>query len=739
LEPFKIGDVIAGKYEIARVLGRGGMGVVVAARHRELDEEVALKFLHPSLADRPESYARFTREARTATRIKSEHVARVFDVGTEAGVPFIVMECLTGEDLTRVLQRRGPLPPAEAVDLLLQACEALAEAHKLGIVHRDLKPANLFVTTRPDGTPCIKVLDFGIARSTSLEDVSVTASAAVVGTPLYMSPEQLASSRTADARCDVWALGVILYELVTGQRPFSGESFATIAAAILGGSFPPPSELRPAVPAPLEQAIAETLARDPESRPSSVAAFAARIAPCGSDAARASCRRIERIAARASTSIPPAESPEATLADGPPSSVARALQAPQEVTLAPALSQSVDTAERRRVPRLAKVAIGACCSALLLSWIILSLPPKPGGGREGGSPAEGAPETPSAQGVTAAAGDAAAIVAAPDAGDAGAGWRAHLVTLRADSLKDVDLSGVALGDFAVAAPPSGEHPQGVIAALGFRDSYDKSSNETSVFVVAIDLADERVLADSWLGYAVPGTIVDIASTPRGAVAAKQTDKALELTLFNGGTIVADNVSLPALAAKPDHELRAFTTLGDRIVVATGGYPTTTVWILDAQGRLLTSHACHGSLFAPGPAQLVQRGDDVLVTNFLAEGPEADRVPVCAGRLHGTPRWREVTLRDGKLSVEAAGIYFTHNGGADKAYTKALDDNLQPTGLPPPPATTPVAHPPCAGLTGTMLRHGESVGGVEVLDMEACCGDTGGGLFICRPAEGGRAR
>ena len=126
MEPFKIGDVIAGKYEITRVLGRGGMGVVVAARHRQLGEDVALKFLQPSLVDRPESYARFTREARTATRIKSEHVARVYDVGTADGTPYIVMECLTGEDLARVIKGRGPLPPAEAIDLLLQACEALA-------------------------------------------------------------------------------------------------------------------------------------------------------------------------------------------------------------------------------------------------------------------------------------------------------------------------------------------------------------------------------------------------------------------------------------------------------------------------------------------------------------------------------------------------------------------------------------------------------------------------------------
>jgi hypothetical protein len=258
-----------------------------------------------------------------------------------------------------------------------------------------------------------------------------------------------------------------------------------------------------------------------------------------------------------------------------------------------------------------------------------------------------------------------------------------------------------------------------------------------VFAVAIDLADERVLAANWIGYAGTGTKVDIARTPRGAVAAKQTDKALELTWYTGGTIEADTRSIPALAAKKDQDLRAFTTFGDRIVLATGGYGTTTVSILDAQGRLLTSHPCHGALFAPGPAQLVQMGDDVLVTNFVVEAP--DRVPLCAGRLHGTPRWREVTLRDGELSAGVGGVYFTHNGGADKAFTKALDENLQPTGLPPPPATTPVDDAPCAGLTGTMLRHGERVGGVEVLDMEACCGDTGGGLFICKPTEGGRGR
>ena len=716
MEPFKIGDVIAGKYEITRVLGRGGRGVVVAARHRELGDEVALKFLQPSATDRPESHARFAREARTATRIKSEPVARVFDVGTADGAPFIVMECLTGEDLSRVIQRRGPLPAVEAVDLLLQACEALAEAHNLGIVHRDLKPANLFVTTRSDGTPCVKVLDFGISKSTSLDDVSVTASAAVVGSPLYMSPEQLVSSRNADARSDVWALGVVLYEMVTGKRPFSGESFATISAAILRGTFSPPSELCPVVPAPLEQVIAETLAHDPESRPPSVAAFAARIAPCGSEAARASCRRIERIAAR----IVPATEPGAgTVADGPPSAVMRARQAPEEVTLPPAPDRSVDTAERRPMPPSTKGAIVAGGVVLLASSVAVGL------GLGGASPS-----APPAVAKTATADASSADASAPSA-DAGPGWRAHLLSLQ----KTERLNDVVLGDFAVAAPPSGDHPAGVVAALGSRRGYDPGNNADSVFVVAIDLSDEHVLGDNWLGYAAPGTTIDIASTPRGVVVAKQQDKTFDLYWFTDGTIDADSRSIPALAGEAiTQELRAFKTFDDRIVLATGGDKATTVWVLDAQGRLLTRHACHGGLAAPGDAELTLKGDEVLVTNFVMEEP--DRVPLCAGRLHGPPLWREVTLHGGKLEVVSGGVYFAHEGGADQVWTKALDDNLQPTGLPPPPAK-PYRSAICSGTTGAIPWHVEDIGGLTVIEMVSCCGESGGGLFVCGPPERGR--
>jgi hypothetical protein len=305
LASFDVGRVILGKYEITRVLGKGGMGLVVAARHRELDRMVALKFLLPAFAADAASCARFAREARTATRIHDEHVASVFDVGTVDGTPFLVMEYLEGEDLARVLRRRGPLPVAEAADWLLQACEAVAAAHGLGIVHRDLKPANLFVTTRPDGTPLVKVLDFGISKSTvtSADDASVTASAAVLGSPRYMSPEQLRSSKAVDARTDVWALGVILYEVLTGTTPFPGQSIAEVVTEQFRGTYARPSERRAEIPAALDQVVAEALAYDAQARLASVDAFADRLAPFGSDAARASRERIARIAGR---SVPPA-------------------------------------------------------------------------------------------------------------------------------------------------------------------------------------------------------------------------------------------------------------------------------------------------------------------------------------------------------------------------------------------------------------------------------------------------
>jgi TPR repeat protein len=304
MEPVKVGDVIADKYEVTRILGRGGMGLVVAARHRELGELRALKFLLPSLRERPDISARFALEARTGIRIKNEHVARVHDVGTTAdGTPFMVMEHLSGQDLAGLIRDGGPLPIAKAADLLLQACEAIAEAHTLGIVHRDLKPSNLFVTEGSDGAPFVKVLDFGISKTTGTGDVSVTGSTGVLGSPLYMSPEQLTDARSVDPRSDVWALGVILYEMLTAAPPFGGDTFQEVCAAIFRGTFTRLSNRRADVPPALEEVVSEALALDCKMRLSSVEAFSARLAPFGTDAARSSYEKTRRIVARASLAL----------------------------------------------------------------------------------------------------------------------------------------------------------------------------------------------------------------------------------------------------------------------------------------------------------------------------------------------------------------------------------------------------------------------------------------------------
>jgi serine/threonine protein kinase len=199
------GELLAGKYRVERVLGEGGMGVVVAARHVELDERVALKFLLPGTLGQPDAVARFLREARAAARIRSEHVARVTDVGTlETGVPYMVMEFLEGADLSRILREHGPLPIEDAVDYVVQTCEAIADAHALGIIHRDLKPANLMLVTRSDGGSCVKVLDFGISKVSGpgQDAMAMTSTSTILGSPIYMSPEQMTSSgrRYADRR-----------------------------------------------------------------------------------------------------------------------------------------------------------------------------------------------------------------------------------------------------------------------------------------------------------------------------------------------------------------------------------------------------------------------------------------------------------------------------------------------------------------------------------------------------------
>jgi eukaryotic-like serine/threonine-protein kinase len=291
------GDTLAGKYRIDRILGVGGMGVVVGAHHVQLDERVAIKFLLPETVGNPETLARFLREARAAAKIKSEHVARVTDVGALGdGAPYMVMEYLEGSDLAVWIRQQGALAVEQAVDFILQASEAIAEAHAAGIVHRDLKPGNLFVTRQRDGALAIKVLDFGISKTTGLGgsglEGSITKTSALMGSPLYMSPEQMRSSKDVDARSDIWALGVILYELVSGAQPFKADTMPELVVQIMEQPPPPLHGRRSDLPLGLDAVVARCLEKDRGKRFESIGAMAIALLPYAPKRSKISVERI---------------------------------------------------------------------------------------------------------------------------------------------------------------------------------------------------------------------------------------------------------------------------------------------------------------------------------------------------------------------------------------------------------------------------------------------------------------
>jgi serine/threonine-protein kinase len=287
---------------------------------------VALKFLLPEAAKNPEACLRFVREARAAARIKGEHVARVLDVGTrDDGMPFIVMEYLEGNDLGRVVETRGPLAVSDAVRYVLQACEAVAEAHALGIVHRDLKPANLFLTTSPDGSPLVKVLDFGISKSPSVFartlSPSITTVNASMGTPQYMSPEQARDAGKVDARSDVWALGAILYELLAGKPAFDADSVPALVMMIAIEEPTALESLRPDVPAPLAASVRRCLLKNRDDRFADVAELARTLEAFVPEEARPSVARIARILGHAASEAPPAVESPPSVPSGRPRTV----------------------------------------------------------------------------------------------------------------------------------------------------------------------------------------------------------------------------------------------------------------------------------------------------------------------------------------------------------------------------------------------------------------------------------
>ncbi|MEM9691342.1 MAG: protein kinase [Myxococcota bacterium] len=374
------GTIILDKFRIDRVIGRGGMGCVVAATHLQLEQRIAIKFLLRKSMHNPDNLVRFQREARAAARIQNDHVARVSDVGVlEDGTPFMVMEYLEGSDLGSLLKRRGQLNGGEAAALLLQTCEAVAAAHAEGVIHRDLKPENLFITHLADGSPRIKVLDFGISKVDEAEAAGLTQTAALVGSPRYMSPEQMTNARAVDERTDIWSLGCILYESVSGKSPFEGSTLPQICSAILSTDPIPLLKVAPTVDSEMATIVEACLHKDPVARFANVKELALRLAPFAP--------------VQAATSLPRIESTLGlTLPLGTPSSAAaRGLETDPTIVASPQrgtssssvgaitetpVSQTLDGPPPRRSWLVAAVAVGALVGIAATVATRHSSPPK---------------------------------------------------------------------------------------------------------------------------------------------------------------------------------------------------------------------------------------------------------------------------------------------------------------------------------------------------------------------------
>ncbi len=336
--PFQPGDVLKGKYRVESILGSGGMGVVLSAVHVDLDERVAIKFLRTAALENEVWVARFMREAKAAAMLRSEHAVRVHDVGTlDTGAPYMVMEYVDGIDVGQWLSKHGPMPLDRAAELLLQACEALALAHARGIVHRDVKPSNLLMVERADGTPLVKVIDFGISKM--MTDASVvsngemTQSQSIIGSPYYMAPEQMRSAKHVDARADIWALGATLHRMLTGSYPFPGGTMMAIFENILDG-YNGVRSLAPHVPAEVDALLHRCLRNDPNERLQNVAEFATALAEQAPPRARHLAGRVVGIVERSPQSsvpsIPQPPGEDQTLLSVPTS--VRAAQQAQSVS-----------------------------------------------------------------------------------------------------------------------------------------------------------------------------------------------------------------------------------------------------------------------------------------------------------------------------------------------------------------------------------------------------------------------
>jgi serine/threonine protein kinase len=366
-----IGQTIGGKYEVLDIIGKGSIAFVVAAKRVALDDEVALKFLRQEYLANRELVSRFAQEARIAVSIRSEHVVRVFDVGvTDAGTPFMVMERLEGRDLGRVLEENGPVKPPAAVDYVLQACEALATAHAKGIVHRDVKPENLFLTRAVHGTDVVKVLDFGISKvaltGAVLEnDPSLVRTTVPIGSPVYMSPEQVRMQPNVDARADIWGLGCVLYELMAGVPAFDAPSLMQLCTMILERDPVRLDAINPTVPEELRRVVERCLRKDPAARFQSAADLATALAPFAStqELARSYVRRCRHLLqGSAESTIHTRETVRPPASLGPPEGLS--------VSITPPETNAVDVLypRFRRSWNWRLVAIGTLVVCTVAGW-----------------------------------------------------------------------------------------------------------------------------------------------------------------------------------------------------------------------------------------------------------------------------------------------------------------------------------------------------------------------------------
>ena len=411
--PIKIGSVIADKYRVERVLGRGGMGLVIAATHLELHELRAIKLIRPDRVGHLDVLDRFMREARAAARLKSQHVAKVFDVGRlDDSAPYMVMEYLEGCDLSALRQSGSPLPIADVALYVIQICEALAEAHAMGLVHRDLKPGNLFLTYDAGGSPCVKVLDFGVSK-VLLPDKSgkeLTSTGRILGTPVYMPPEQMRGQRDLDARADIWALGAVAYVLLTDSFPFDATNPVEIIAKVLDTDEVPvhPSNRRLDVPRELGDVLLRCLARNREERIANAAELARAFEPFAPESARFEVQRIQRTVENA-LSAPPQSSVNIV---APP-----AVVAPTPTWTGATLYPSSISTPRLRVPLVLGSAAVVVVLGSLLGLLALS-----GRRIRHEEPLSARPESTQAPSAASApsAGNVASLAEAPAASSASA-------------------------------------------------------------------------------------------------------------------------------------------------------------------------------------------------------------------------------------------------------------------------------------------------------------------------------